>query len=116
MYIQVPCNFERVVFFFSGVTEVQELVANYEKNGKSEVPEKARKNVRFLCHCIIAYFPVCNCCIVYFFFFQMAALFTSYSVSHEQIVNIIKKSWFDWKYLIDPHTATGMHFACNENG
>jgi threonine synthase len=45
----------------------------------------------------------------------MSALLSSHSVSHEQMVNIMKKSWFEWKYLIDPHTATGMHIACNEN-
>ena len=43
----------------------------------------------------------------------MSALFSSYSVSHEEMLNVIKKSWFEWKYLIDPHTSTGMHFAWN---
>ena len=42
---QVPPNFERVLFLFSGANEVQEFVANCEKNGKSKVPEEPRKKV-----------------------------------------------------------------------
>ena len=49
------------------------------------------------------------------FSFQMSAVLSSQSVSHEQMVAVMKKSWFEWNYLIDPHTATGMHVAYNEN-
>lgn len=44
----------------------------------------------------------------------MSAVLSSYSVSHEEMMDIMKKSWFEWKYLIDPHTATGVHFAYNK--
>ncbi|XP_028413697.1 threonine synthase-like 2 [Dendronephthya gigantea] len=87
MDIQVPPNFERVIFLLSGVKEVQEFASNFEKNGKSEVPQNAKN--------------------------KMSAVLSSQSVSQEQILNIMKKSWCEWKYLIDPHTATGMHFAFN---
>jgi hypothetical protein len=46
--MQVPSNLERVIFLFSGAKEVQEFLSNYEKNGRSEVPQEARKKVRFL--------------------------------------------------------------------
>jgi hypothetical protein len=34
-----------VIFLFSGSTEVQEFLSDYEKNGKCKVPQKARKQV-----------------------------------------------------------------------
>ena len=42
---QVPYNFERVLFLFSGASTVQEFVKNYETNGKATVPQEAREKV-----------------------------------------------------------------------
>jgi hypothetical protein len=44
----------------------------------------------------------------------MAIGIRSFSVDHDQMINIMKRSWSEWKYLIDPHTATAMHAACCE--
>ena len=44
----------------------------------------------------------------------MGKLISSKSVSHKEIVDMMTMSWFQWNYLLDPHTAIGMSVAIQE--
>lgn len=88
MDIQAPYNMERIIYLFSGAEQCANLLRSYEKHGRMEIPLCIREKI--------------------------ANILCSMSVCHNEIVDMMKKSWFEWHYLLDPHTAIALSVACHK--
>ncbi len=85
--IQVSSNFERLLFDVTGDAEfVREQMLKLNSNHQYEL---SREIVQ-----------------------KMQDIFTSYSVSQDEVKKIIRNFYNDFNIVIDPHTAVGLGSAC----
>jgi threonine synthase len=87
MDIQVSSNFERLLFEIldRDPIKVKQEMYNFKKNGIFSIPKEIMLKVN--------------------------NLFSAYTISNNETLNIIKKTFEDYNYILDPHSAIGFGSA-----
>jgi threonine synthase len=87
MDIQVSSNFERLLFEIldRDPIKVKQEMYNFKKNGIFSIPKEIMLKVN--------------------------NLFSSYTISNNETLNIIKNTFEDYNYILDPHSAIGFGSA-----
>jgi threonine synthase len=87
MDIQVSSNFERLLFEIldRDPIKVKQEMYNFKKNGIFSIPKEIMLKVN--------------------------NLFSSYTISNNETLDIIKNTFEDYNYILDPHSAIGFGSA-----
>jgi threonine synthase len=86
MDIQVASNFERYLYFLLGESaeKVREFMDNFEAQSEVTLHQNTR---------------------------VVDPVFKAASVTDEETVDCIRETWNSFQYIVDPHTAVGLHVA-----
>ena len=83
MDIQVSSNFERLLYEINerDTNKVKQQMKNFKNNGNFEITKNQLEKINYL--------------------------FSAYMISDEETLEIIKKVYTDYNYILDPHSAIG---------